>query len=428
MKIVIVTVGSLGDTAPYIGLGVRLRTAGHDVAIAAQEGFAERVHEAGLEFRLLPGDIRADLASENGQRLHQAGSWIQAAPAMMRLASKMFEDLAGGIAEAARGADLLLIHRIALMHGQFVAKAMGIPSMVLELFPSGIAPTSEFLPAVFGAGSLGSWGNRAVYQLLRASTEKSAKLIAKLQDFQKELGLAPITLAEFYRQMDLEQWPIYHGFSPTVVPRPKDWRPGLEIVGYFWPEHAPHWKPPAKLVDFLESGPAPVFIGFGSLVPGERERLAELIATAVRHAKVRAVVQAGWGSLAIDGATNGAHRDDVLSIGPVPHDWLFPQMAAVVHAGSAGITGAGLRAGVPAVPIPAMNDQPFWAERLVKLGVAPGALRFQKLSPARLSYFVQQAVTQPQHRQAAQRVAECIRTEDGAGRIVEAVERIAASN
>ncbi|MFD5659245.1 glycosyltransferase [Streptomyces hirsutus] len=54
---------------------------------------------------------------------------------------------------------------------------------------------------------------------------------------------------------------------------------------------------------------------------------------------------------------------------------MFPRTAAVVHHAGAGTTAAGLRAGVPAVPVPVMADQPFWASRLYELGVAPGLCR-----------------------------------------------------
>lgn len=63
------------------------------------------------------------------------------------------------------------------------------------------------------------------------------------------------------------------------------------------------------------------------------------------------VVQTGWAGL-------DARDDAVLTIGDAPHDWLFPRMAAVVHHMGAGTTGAGLRAGVPAVGLPAFGDAP----------------------------------------------------------------------
>jgi sterol 3beta-glucosyltransferase len=420
MKLVIVTVGSLGDTAPLIGLGARLRAAGHAVAVAAQAGFEALVREAGLEFRRMPGDIRADLASADGQRMHAASSWWRALPATLRLAQTILSQVAEGIVEAARGAEVLLVHRIALLHGYLLARAMGIPLMVFELFPSGLAPTRDFLPAAFGSASLGNWGNRNVYRWLRASAGRSKASAALFDSFRTQLGLPFIAPSELYAQLEAEDWPIYHAFSPSVVPRPSDWRTGLEIIGYLWPERSARWQPPAELVDFLGSGPPPVFFGFGSLVPTETERLSELILKAVRRAKVRAVIQSGWANLA-----TGAGHPDVLTIASAPHQWLFPKMAAVVHAAGAGVTGAGLRAGVPTVPVPAVNDQPFWADRLVKLGVSPGAVRFQKLSAERLASLVQQALANPSYRNAAQRISERIADEDAPARVLHALEALA---
>jgi UDP:flavonoid glycosyltransferase YjiC (YdhE family) len=60
--------------------------------------------------------------------------------------------------------------------------------------------------------------------------------------------------------------------------------------------------------------------------------------------------------------------DDMLAIGDVPHEWLFPRVAAVVHHGGAGTTGAALRAGKPSVIVPQAVDQPFWARAVESLG------------------------------------------------------------
>ena len=64
---------------------------------------------------------------------------------------------------------------------------------------------------------------------------------------------------------------------------------------------------------------------------------------------MRAVVQAGWTGLT-------GTDDRILPVGGLPHDWLFPRVAAVVHYAGAGTTGAVLRAGVPAVPVPVLAD------------------------------------------------------------------------
>jgi len=204
---------------------------------------------------------------------------------------------------------------------------------------------------------------------------------------------------------------VFHGFSPLVVPRPGDWPSRVEVAGYWWPARPDGWQPPAELADFLAAGPPPVFLGFGSMAPGQGERLSKLVAAAVKRAGVRAVVQAGWAELSGCGA-------DVLAIGDVPHDWLFPRTAAVVHHAGAGTTAAGLRAGVPAVPVPVMADQPFWASRLYELGVAPRPLPFQDLTAEALAAAITACLSEPAHRRRAAELARGIAAEDGAARVL----------
>ena len=79
-------------------------------------------------------------------------------------------------------------------------------------------------------------------------------------------------------------------------------------------------------------------------------------------------------------------------IGDVPHEWLFPRMAAVIHHAGAGTTAAGLRAGVPAVSVPKIGDQPFWAARLAALGTGPPPIPYKKLSAPALTAAIRDAI------------------------------------
>jgi UDP:flavonoid glycosyltransferase YjiC (YdhE family) len=123
--------------------------------------------------------------------------------------------------------------------------------------------------------------------------------------------------------------------------------------------------------------------------------------------------------------TGGPHGDNVLAIGDLPHEWLFPRMTAVVHHAGAGTTGAVLRAGVPAVTIPVMADQPFWAGRLQRLGVALPSIPFAQLTAAGLSAAITAAISEPSYRQRARQVAGLIAADDGAANVIERVRRLA---
>ncbi|MDA0634406.1 glycosyltransferase [Nonomuraea sp. MCN248] len=398
MRVVIIGVGTYGDVAPYTGLGARLREAGHEVTIAAHEPYAKLVTEGGLEHLPLPGDPLTALTGS------------LSISAFKEYGEQLVEGLAG-IAE--RDADLLLLG-VAGAPGLHVAEAMGVPSMGVHLQP--IEPTGDFPPVLsLFQRSLGRWGNRRAARLAFESPVAGPVLVGLSTKMRAGLGLPPTTPRTLYRRRESMRWPVFHGVSPLVVPRPADWRPGLEITGYWWPLRPRGWQPDPVLRDFLASGPAPAFVGFGSLAGARAEEYTELAVRALRRAGLRGVLQTGL---------RGRMSDDVLGVGDVPHDWLFPRVTAVAHHCGGGTTGAGVRAGVPAVAVPVMNDQPFWASRLMALGVAPAAIPFRRLTPARLAAALSAAVTDPAYRQRAQALSARVSAEDGAAPVVEAVNRL----
>lgn len=121
------------------------------------------------------------------------------------------------------------------------------------------------------------------------------------------------------------------------------------MCGFFF-RNPPPYSPPDELDRFLRAGQAPVYIGFGSIVLEEPERVIKTILDAVRAAGVRAIVSKGWSNLA------GEAGDDVYWIEECPHEWLFGQVSAVVHHGGAGTTACGLKNGVPTVIVPFFGE------------------------------------------------------------------------
>ncbi|GIH16235.1 glycosyltransferase [Rugosimonospora africana] len=414
MRVLIATAGSMGDVAPYTGVGARLRDAGHRVTIAAHESFAGLVADAGLELLALPGDVRAIQASRGGRALHRHGTGVRGQVDLARLARREIGQLADSmLAVASHGADVLLLATTTAPLGYQVAEALGVPSAGLFLQP--VEPTGDFPPVTTGARTFGRAGNRAAGALTRTVARRLYDRPARR--LRERLGLPPASLEAVDLRQRAEHWPALHGYSPAVVPRPADWRPGLDVVGYWWPARPVGWQPPPELVDFLADGPPPVFVGFGSMAGGYGRPLSRLVAGALRRAGVRGVVQAGWAGLS-------AYGPDVITVGAVPHDWLFPRMAAVVHHSGAGTAAAGLRAGLPAVPVPMIADQSFWAARLVRLGVAPVAIPTRRLTEQRLGAAIAAAVGSPRYRQRAARMATRLAAEDGAGAVAALVDRL----
>ncbi|MGC0374260.1 glycosyltransferase [Streptomyces sp. SAI-229] len=401
MRIMIAAAGSRGDVAPYTGLGAELRRAGYDVALAATDTFAPLAREAGLEFRSLPADTRGH-GEVTGKR------------DLMRAASAFITELGQGFADAVdKGTDLLLLSTTTAPLGWHLTEATGTPSLGVYLQPT--APTGDFPPVVTGTRSLGRLANRATGRFaLRMADRVYTQAAAQLRH---RLALPPASPSEVRRRQEQADWPVLHGFSTALVPRPSDWRPGLDVVGNWWPHHDPAGRLPSELEDFLSAGPRPVLIGFGSMASGDGERLSEIAVRALRHAGLRGILQAGSAELTADG-------DDVLTIGDVPHALLFPRLAAVVHHGGAGTSAAALRAGVPAVTVPVTADQPFWAGRLAALGAATDPIPFRSLTAERLAASLHQAVRQQSHSRAAATAAHHMATEDGAQRTLKAVRQL----
>ena len=107
----------------------------------------------------------------------------------------------------------------------------------------------------------------------------------------------------------------------------------------------------------------------------------------------------------------------------VPHDWLFPRVAALVHNGGAGTTGAGLRAGRPTVVCPLVGDQPFWGRRVADLGVGPAPVSLFKLTAERLAEAITRATTDATMRQRAAALGQAIRAENGVDKAVRYIQR-----
>ncbi|MEV8503209.1 glycosyltransferase [Actinoplanes sp. NPDC051475] len=407
MRVLIVTSGSTGDVAPYTGLGDRLRAAGHEVTLATHEPFRGQV---ALPFEPIPGDLRRILPQARGQDGSGSGTGPRALARLVRIARPLIAGMGDGIAAAVRrtGAEAVLLSTMVAPLGYQVAEATGIPWAGVFLQP--VFPTGDFGPVLVGGRSAGRTANRLLGRITGAAARPLYH--RPVHELRAALGLPRRRIGHLHHEQ-LHRWPTFHGFSTAVVPRPTDWPPSQEVVGYWWPAREPGWTPPAEVEVFLAAGPPPVFVGFGSMAPGHGERLATPVLAAVRAAGVRAVVQAGWSGLRAAGDHPG-----VLSVGPLPHDWLFPRMAAVVHHAGAGTTAAGLRAGVPAVAVPVLADQPFWARRLHHLGVSPPPIPLSRLTADRLTAALTAATSDPRHRDRARTVAARLAGEDGAARII----------
>jgi UDP:flavonoid glycosyltransferase YjiC (YdhE family) len=232
---------------------------------------------------------------------------------------------------------------------------------------------------------------------------------------RQRLDLPPFTAASF--EHILHSTPLLGAYSPKVIPPPADWPASVHVTGYWFSDTQPEWQPSPEFAAFLNAGAPPVYVGFGSMGGDHPERLADVVLAAIAQSGQRGVLLTGWG-----GMHTGRVPEHVFVLDAAPHGWLFPRMAAVVHHGGAGTTAEGLRAGVPSVIVPFSFDQPFWGKRIQACGLGPDPIPQKDLDADRLARAIRLAVTDSGMRRRAQQFGEAIRSEDGTGNAVKAIQ------
>jgi hypothetical protein len=233
------------------------------------------------------------------------------------------------------------------------------------------------------------------------------------------LGLEPVSTLWAPGQLYRQKVPFTYMWSPGLVPKPEDWGPEIDICGFVFLELASSFKPPQALVDFLNAGPAPIYIGFGSIVVDDPDRFTAIIFEAVKKAGVRALVSKGWGGLG-----SGDAPDGVYLLDNTPHDWIFPRVSAVIHHGGAGTTAIGLKCGKPTMVVPFFGDQPFWGSMIGRAGAGyHEPVPYKDLCVDKLVEGIREILS-PEAKANAQRLADDIAAEgDGAKNAVESFHR-----
>ncbi|WP_410632389.1 glycosyltransferase [Amycolatopsis sp. cmx-4-83] len=396
--VVIVAPGSRGDVQPCVALGQGLAAAGDRVRVLAAPGFRGLIEARGLAFAPLSADPGEVLGSAAG-RAWTAGRPHKFVSGLRKVLRPILTRLLADTHTGAAGADLILAPTLGFL-GTHLAAHLGVPNAELHYQPS--VPTRAFAhPLLPAAGRLGPWGRQLSFPAVDALAWQLLR--PEIDHWRREtLGL-PAAGARGPRR----RAPVLCGFSGAVVPRPPDWPAHVHVTGYWFLDAGP-WRPGPRLRDFLAAGPPPVYVGFGSMRPAEAEQTFETVRTSLRRAGLR-------GLLATEGDFDD---DDLLTVADVPHGWLFPRTAAVVHHGGAGTTAAALRAGVPSLVCPVFSDQPYWGDRVSRLSAGPKPLPLKALDVEVLTARLRELTGNPLFRRGAQYVGARLRAEDGVAHAV----------
>ena len=405
VRVLLSTYGTRGDVQPFIALARALKAKGHDVAVCTPTGFRSMVELHGVAYahmdnavlELTEAILRAPTGAEQRKLFKGFGSIIRATLEDEWRAAKALQP------------DVLVHHSKAL-GSHHIAEKLGAAEILAMPLP--LTRTRAFAAPIVPDLGLGGWLNALSYRLVALG---SALWAGATNDFRKKtLALPPVSrFADPMRRTDGFAVPALYGYSEQVLPRPDDWPANVHVTGAWFLDEQGGWEPPAALRAFLEAGPPPVYVGFGSIGAAHAETRSETVLKAVALTGERAVLATGWGGLKAD-----ALPANVFVLKAAPHDWLFPRMSAVVHHGGAGSTMAGLRAGKPTVICPFFGDQPFWGRAVLRAGVGPPPVPQRLLTAERLAQAVRAALAPAVVTQAAAMGAR-IRAEDGTARAVQ---------
>ncbi|SCY92973.1 glycosyltransferase [Microvirga guangxiensis] len=405
MRLAIHTLGTRGDVQPYIALARGLMAAGCEVVLATAARFEGFVAASGVPFAPLPDDFLDLMDTPEGRAALSGRNTLTWTLRLARQVRPMMRRLLEAQWAAVGGADAIIYHPKAL-GSVHIAERLGIPALCAFTLP-GMTPTRAFPSPMLPFADLGPL-NRLSHELfLRFANSLFREPVNRWRE--EVLGLPPSRRDDCIRGVPV---PRLYGFSKSVVPEPIDWDGNSVVTGYWFLDDE-SWLPSPSLQGFLQAGPPPVYVGFGSVPSVDPVRTTAMILEALALAGQRGILSSGWGGLAA-----APQSEHVYMLDAAPHDRLFPHVRAVVHHGGAGTTAAGLRAGRPTVICPFFGDQPFWGRRVADLGVGPAPIAFRHLTVARLVEAITSVVDDDAMQLRAERLGAELRTENGVGSAV----------
>ena len=398
MKLLAMTYGTEGDTRPLVMLCHGLIAAGHEVLLLAERGTLDTARELGVPHAALEGDIHDEVVA----LVSRGNARLAASRGLARMAQRHVPGWMRQADAAAAECDAVLTGGLAAFVGLTVAEHHGLPVIGTGMIP--LTPTasfaSPFLPRLRLPGLL----NRLSYALVNQAVWRT---------FRRPINLARQALGMPRRASPWRDLPMLYGISPSLLPPPPDWPDNHRICGQ-WRAPERGWQPPPDLQAFLDAGPAPVYLGFGSMTGFDRDQVLPALLAAL--APRRVLLFPGWAGL-----PSAPLPPNVFVIGPTPHEALFPRCAVIIHHGGSGTTHSACRAGVPSLVMPFAADQFFWADRLHRLGVAPAALSPKRLDAARLASAIAVA-ERADTRSRAVALGRAMTVEDGVAVGVAAIE------
>ena len=415
MKILLISVGTMGDMEPLLAIGEILAGKGHPVICAFPEQFRDLAETANLGFSSLGPAYIEMLESEAGKAaLGGGGSGLKKFLAFVRLArlsTRINRELIRRQYEIIEGSDpdRIVYNGKAIYPIIWGLKNRGrhtlvspVPYVHFDRYHTHVAFNSDFGPFL----------NRATYRLAESG------LVTTIRISKRWLGLKEKISRKQLRSALRSNRAIYT-ISPSLLPRPDDWKEQIKILGYPEREKAADWKPDEALTDFLQRHDKILFITFGSMSNPHPESKTETMVDILERNRIPAVINTASGGLVKPESYDSGL---LYFISRVPYRWIFPKIYAVIHHGGSGTTHLALKYGCASMIIPHIIDQFVWNKIIAKTGAGPKGIRIDKINPGKLGPKILELMNNPVYKKRAEEIAGLMAKEDFREEICRCIE------
>jgi rhamnosyltransferase subunit B len=418
-RIILTTVGTLGDLHPFIAIAKALQNRGFYPVLAVADDQVEKCQRSGLEaVAILPGfettRRRMGLSHEEAVRRIMGNQRVMLEEVLLRDLSSCTAKLD----EAAVDAEAI-VASIFVVAAPIIAEKRNIPivSVILQpmamLSPFDPPRTPDFWMMIPPpVGPLAARWNRGAYASIRWLLDRLYG--RRINLVRAEHGLRPIGAGNLLDPPDQARLRL-GCYSTELGKLQQDAAVTTRIVGFpvFDSEMGGLEVLDPRLEAFLASGPPPLVFTLGTFAVDGAGSFYDRAAEVAREVGMRAVLLVGGAApLTVDG--------DILRAGYAPHSFLFPRAAAIVHHGGVGTTGQALRAGKPQLVVPHMGDQNDHAHRITRMG-AGLRVKPQGFTVPNGSRLINELLREPCYRAVAQQIARAMAHEHGADAAADAI-------
>jgi rhamnosyltransferase subunit B len=414
-RIILTTIGSLGDLHPKIAIALELRKRGHDVVFATHKEYQSKIEALGFEFHRMRPDNTALSDPQEMARMMDLRKGTEYV--IRQWVCPSLRDTYADLMGCAKNADFIIAGE-GVFAARLVAEKLGIrwafnilqPLSFMSTYDPFVLPGFPFLAKFRWLRAIASKG---MIRLSKAMTKSWAEPIHQLRH---ELGLPPLVGNPFIEDK-YSPYLVLALFSSVLAKPQPDWAANTVLTGFtFYDDSQGGAELTPELKQFLAAGESPIVFTLGSAAVMSPGSFYQESIQAAKLLNRRAVLLIG------KNAPPENLTDEIIAVDYAPYSQIFSHACAIVHQGGIGTTAQALRAGRPMLVMPYGHDQPDNAARVERLGTSRTVPR-KHYSAVRVAKKLRELLENPNYAAKAAEIGSIIQAENGVGVACDVIEQ-----